>query len=454
MNKFNLAFSSFNEDEKSVRNKLLQAFKNEEPENKEEFIKKMLEGERSSTLFVFSHYLINEKYDEIIKYYSVPGDWRGVNIEEDGQGIILRRLVCKLKHKSTSKIKKIAKIVIADLKNEFYVYLTHRGSERSGLGKEYQSDALIWLDKLKELAANVRNESLLLKIEQRMAAIRSGENRPNPKQLESFDVIKPIVAELEGDSINSTSEKKKKEFLKKIQTVVDYKEELFWMNWSDAHSGVEKHKQLALKALHYFKNVMQELGDEKEVQRLDEEIDLLEKEEKRKAKGKPDPRSIDETLFWEIIETSRKKSDSEAEQVEVLITELEKFKVSSIKQFQKILDEKLVQAYHHDIWALAHLAQDGCSDDSFEYFRAWLILQGKEVFDLALEDVNKVAKFVPAGLQTSNDQLVWAPSIAYEARAGKALVPGKIKCYDLKGEPWEEEDLAKRFPKLVHFYRE
>ena len=30
---------------------------------------------------------------------------------------------------------------------------------------------------------------------------------------------------------------------------------------------------------------------------------------------------------------------------------------------------------------------DGCSDDTFDYFRGWLIAQGKETFEKVLDDI-------------------------------------------------------------------
>jgi hypothetical protein len=33
----------------------------------------------------------------------------------------------------------------------------------------------------------------------------------------------------------------------------------------------------------------------------------------------------------------------------------------------------------------------GCSDDGFEYFRAWLLAQGRDTFEKALEDPDTLA---------------------------------------------------------------
>ena len=94
----------------------------------------------------------------------------------------------------------------------------------------------------------------------------------------------------------------------------------------------------------------------------------------------------------------------------------------------------MLQAYHWDLWALAFVAQDGCSDDAFEAFRAWLILQKRECFELAVQDIRLVVDRVPA------------------VRAGKPPMPLKTPALKLQGEPWEEEDLDRRYPELCRYY--
>ncbi|WP_342210876.1 LysR family transcriptional regulator [Streptomyces sp. DH-12] len=39
---------------------------------------------------------------------------------------------------------------------------------------------------------------------------------------------------------------------------------------------------------------------------------------------------------------------------------------------------------HEPLWAAAYVINGGCSDDGFDYFRGWLIAQGREVFERAV----------------------------------------------------------------------
>src|SRR5262245_53974222 len=44
-----------------------------------------------------------------------------------------------------------------------------------------------------------------------------------------------------------------------------------------------------------------------------------------------------------------------------------------------------------NLWGAAYLMNGGCSDDGFEYFRAWLMAQGRRTFEKAVEDADTKA---------------------------------------------------------------
>ena len=50
------------------------------------------------------------------------------------------------------------------------------------------------------------------------------------------------------------------------------------------------------------------------------------------------------------------------------------------------------ESYHYNLWDAAHLIVQGCSDDWFEYFRAWLISMGREVYEQALQNPDSLAE--------------------------------------------------------------
>ena len=47
-------------------------------------------------------------------------------------------------------------------------------------------------------------------------------------------------------------------------------------------------------------------------------------------------------------------------------------------------------SYKEDLWAVAYVVMNGCSEVGFDYFRFWLIARGREVFYHALEDADSL----------------------------------------------------------------
>lgn len=229
--------------------------------------------------------------------------------------------------------------------------------------------------------------------------------------------------------------------------------------------GEEQHKEYielhlprlkteALESMRRFQSILKALDGERSVlDRINEDIGLLEKNERRRSKSKPDNRKMDEELFWELIEKSRATSDDVSGQMFALAELLEGYSGPTIKAFQKLLREKLDLAYHWDIWALAYVAQDGCSDDSFEMFRCWLVLQGRKIFEDAIADVHKVLSKVPPGLSTQADQLLSCARIAYENRTGAPLSEKAGRPKGPKGREWSEEEVGKVYPKIEKHYK-
>jgi hypothetical protein len=221
---------------------------------------------------------------------------------------------------------------------------------------------------------------------------------------------------------------------------------------ADVKKSMQKVKNVALENMALFRNILIEFEDNKELERIDEEISLLELEERRRAPSKPDSRKIDESLFWELIDSSRRLCESIGEQLDCLTSFLKKFKANEIRKFQKILYQRLRESFRWDLWALAYIAQNGCSDDAFEDFRAWLILQGQEVYELALNDIHEVMHKIPTGSGTQAEGLLSIAAIAYESRTGKSLPPVKGIAKNLQGDSWKEEELEMKYPDVCQYF--
>ncbi|MFQ6546385.1 DUF4240 domain-containing protein [Aestuariibius sp. 2305UL40-4] len=186
---------------------------------------------------------------------------------------------------------------------------------------------------------------------------------------------------------------------------------------------------------------------EAQLARLAADREEVEAEERRRPTGKPDPRKMDTDIFWEVIGTQG--DGSPAEQIDAITDRLAMFKATPIKAFDTLLRELDAQAYRSDIWALASLPQDGCSDDAFEGFRCWLILQGREVFETTLADPDSFDTSLFTGEASACNTLRDAPPLAYEMRTGKALKRKKLPPLRLQGPEIEEEHFATALPRVA-----
>ncbi|MGE3245350.1 MAG: DUF4240 domain-containing protein [Beijerinckiaceae bacterium] len=161
---------------------------------------------------------------------------------------------------------------------------------------------------------------------------------------------------------------------------------------------------------------------------------------------KPDKRKIDEDLFWSIIGEPR---ESTAEHALEIAARLECFPASQIKAFDKILRARMQALNHYDLWALAYLLKGGCSDDEFEAFRAWIVMQGPEAAALALG--NPVTFLERSGVSAgaSGEGLLLVPRLAWFRRTGRAMPPGRLEPGKTAGAPWDEANVETAYPDIA-----
>lgn len=125
--------------------------------------------------------------------------------------------------------------------------------------------------------------------------------------------------------------------------------------------------------------------------------------------------------FWKIVDNARHSTKRTSEIPEWLLEHLSQYDDSEIAEFKVHLQKRLNQSYDAQLWLGAVVLLGGCGDDSFEYFRAWLISQGREAFESALADPDSMAAFEhfdgEFGLPQL-ERLLYAPIKAFVKRAG------------------------------------
>ncbi|MFE9094385.1 DUF4240 domain-containing protein [Streptomyces sp. NPDC007264] len=166
---------------------------------------------------------------------------------------------------------------------------------------------------------------------------------------------------------------------------------------------------------------------------------------------------MDETEFWELVDASRRAAGGDPdEQADQLVERLAQLDPDAILDFARHFEARYNRAYRWDLWGAAWVLLDGASDDAFDFFRCWLIGQGREVFEGALHDPDALAGLLEdfdEEIDGDGEELGYAADEAYEQLTGTVApdlgVPPAAA--EPEGTPFDMEDeslLAERYPRL------
>ena len=139
---------------------------------------------------------------------------------------------------------------------------------------------------------------------------------------------------------------------------------------------------------------------------------------------------MDSTELWDLVETARDEADDpgDADAVaETLVRMLADRAPEVIEAFDVALAGLVAESYLTELWAAAYLVNGGASDDGFDYFRGWLIAQGRDVFEAAVADPDSLAEVpavrraLAAGDELECEAMLGVAWDAYEAATGEEL---------------------------------
>ncbi len=129
-------------------------------------------------------------------------------------------------------------------------------------------------------------------------------------------------------------------------------------------------------------------------------------------------KELTEDDFWRLIEETKVKSQGDVyEQVDLLRNRLRKLSNAEIFSFHVILRRLLNESFQARLWGAAYIINGGCSDDGFDYFRGWLIAQGREVYYRALQDPESLVD--ATGTDVECEAIWYVAQEAYEEKTGK-----------------------------------
>ncbi|GIJ78488.1 Protein of unknown function [Micromonospora phaseoli] len=121
--------------------------------------------------------------------------------------------------------------------------------------------------------------------------------------------------------------------------------------------------------------------------------------------------------FWQLIDRARSgggEPDDIAVRAVALLAERDPEEIVGYAEHQRRV---LAASYRVDLWGAAYLINGGASDDGFEYFRGWLMAQGREVFARAVADPDSLAEL---------------PAVRAASLSGE-----EFECEDMLGVPWD-----------------
>lgn len=158
---------------------------------------------------------------------------------------------------------------------------------------------------------------------------------------------------------------------------------------------------------------------------------------------------MDTQGFWAVVRQAQAGADGCEAFAERVVDHLVTLPVSEIHEFKRVMDELLDRAYTWDLWGAAFVINGGCSDDGFEYFRCWLLTQGEQAYERALEDPESLAAIAVEDGEC--EAFLYAPVEAIKQVSGPDALQPRYRPHPAEpaGTPWEEEELDARFPKLT-----
>ncbi|MEU6281527.1 DUF4240 domain-containing protein [Streptomyces sp. NPDC047028] len=166
---------------------------------------------------------------------------------------------------------------------------------------------------------------------------------------------------------------------------------------------------------------------------------------------------MDETEFWELIDSTREAAEGDPEeQADVLVSRLLELEPELVLDFARHFEARYNRAYRWDLWGAAWVLLDGASDDAFDYFRCWLIGQGREVFEGALHEPDALADLLDdfdEEIDGDGEELGYAADEAYEQLTGTVatdlgIAPAPAEPQGTPVDFEKESVLADLYPKL------
>lgn len=158
---------------------------------------------------------------------------------------------------------------------------------------------------------------------------------------------------------------------------------------------------------------------------------------------------ISDERFWALIQEARDGGPASARPA-ALKKVLQQLSDVEVSVFGHLFYEKLSELNLWRLWAAGYIIAGGMGDDSFHYFRSWIIGKGKTLYNLAKSNPDEIGPWIDDP-DVDNELLEYVAVDIMQQRGG----PDPREASDChpdaepRGEPFVEEELAALCPKLA-----
>ncbi|MEV5172429.1 DUF4240 domain-containing protein [Streptomyces flaveolus] len=171
--------------------------------------------------------------------------------------------------------------------------------------------------------------------------------------------------------------------------------------------------------------------------------------------------------FWELISAARdqvidpRESETVAHEATLLLAARP---AEEIIAAQQVFWDLMAESYTNPLWTAAYVINGGCSDDGFDYFRGWLVAQGREAFERVVADPDTLAE-LPAvqasaadGVVLEGEDVLGIARNAHLAATGDQLPADAFSIrYPQLDPAWafdfdDSAEMARRLPRLTALY--
>ncbi|MEO6630103.1 MAG: DUF4240 domain-containing protein [Mucilaginibacter sp.] len=129
--------------------------------------------------------------------------------------------------------------------------------------------------------------------------------------------------------------------------------------------------------------------------------------------------NMDEHEFWKIVDYAFSTSDGNMKrQAQVITQKLLQYKPKQIVDFEIMLSKKIIEANDFKIIAADKIIDGSVSDDTFLYFRCWLIGLGQNTFEQTIKNPDYLAEVIDKGVVPDFEDLLYVSTTAYRNKTG------------------------------------